>query len=58
MENLPVDAKTGLVALAKDPKERKIPMTTPFWSEPPNTDTSVVKQGTTVAEAVNADLKK
>jgi len=49
----PVEVKTGLVALAREPRERKMPMTTPFWSDPPYTDTSVVRQGTTVADAAS-----
>ena len=51
LTHIPVAVKTGLVALARDPRERKMPMMTPFWSDPPYTDTSVVRQGTTVAEA-------
>lgn len=50
-ESIPVEAKTGLVARANDPRDRKIPMTFPFWSAPPYTDIRVVRQGTTVAEA-------
>ena len=45
-------ANTGPRARARAPNDLKIPMIVPFWSSPPYIETSVVKQGTTVADAV------
>lgn len=48
---LPMLDKTGPNALASAPRDRNTPITTPFWSVPPNPEISVVRHGTTVADA-------
>jgi len=46
-----MEAKIGPAALAKAPRDLKIPMTLPFWWSPPNFDTIVIMHGTTIAVA-------
>ena len=51
-QHLLVEDTTGPRALASAPRERKIPRTVPFWSELPYEEMRVVRQGTTVADAM------
>ena len=48
---LSVEANTGPRARASAPSARNTPITVPFWSSRPYTDTIVVRLGTTVADA-------
>lgn len=52
---LPMLDKTGPKALASAPRDRNTPITTPFWFVPPNPEISVVRHGTTVADAATQD---
>lgn len=42
----------GPNARANEPSDLKIPKTVPFWLVEPNLEAIVVRQGTTVAEAI------
>lgn len=50
---LPEEATTGPQARANAPKERNIPVITPFWFSGPIRVTRVIIQVTTIAVAVN-----
>ncbi len=50
MSAKPKDAETGPRALASAPIDRNMPRMTPFWSEGPYDETTVVRHGTTVAD--------
>lgn len=56
-DNLLVEANTGPKALARAPSDLNIPIIVPFWSSPPYMEITVVRHGTTVADAGSLQKK-